>query len=184
MSPHEADELRALGERLIAIADGRRDNRISTENGHLVEAAQREVNRRRSRRPIEEEAKIGDPGWDMLLDLYVMEAFGRRVSITSAAIAANMPLSTGLRYIGKLIESGFAYREQDGHDARRTYLRLSFSGKDVVERAMRVATEAEAIATSRINPRGVGQSAAGGRLQLDFSAEALVRHCGALGSKR
>ena len=43
-------------------------------------------------RPIAEfRGCTAEPGWDMLLDLYLGELMGRKTSVTSACIAARVP---------------------------------------------------------------------------------------------
>ena len=76
---------------------------------------------------------FGDPGWDLMLDLYIAQASGKRVSVTSAAIGSGKPMSTGLRWVKLLIEHGLIIREADPHDGRRSYLHLTDSALDALE---------------------------------------------------
>jgi hypothetical protein len=76
---------------------------------------------------------FGDPGWDLMLDLYVAQAGGKRVSVTSAAIGSGKPMSTGLRWVKLLIERSLVIREADPYDGRRSYLRLTSSAYDAME---------------------------------------------------
>jgi hypothetical protein len=66
-----------------------------------------------------------DPVWPILLDLYIHMAEGRRVCISDACIAARVPSTTALRYIGELVAHGAVERVPDPHDRRRTHLRLA-----------------------------------------------------------
>lgn len=66
-----------------------------------------------------------EPAWDILLDLFVSEREGREVSVSSACIAANVPSTTGLRWLGVLEEQGAILREPHPSDRRRINLRLS-----------------------------------------------------------
>ncbi|APR53126.1 MarR family transcriptional regulator [Sphingomonas koreensis] len=68
---------------------------------------------------------FADPAWDLLLDLFAARHLGRRVSISSACIAANVPPTTALRWIDKLVEDGVLLRENDPLDGRRSYLGLA-----------------------------------------------------------
>jgi len=76
---------------------------------------------------------FGDPGWDLMLDLYIAQASGKRVSVTSAAIGSGKPMSTGLRWVKLLIEHCLIIREADPHDGRRSYLHLTDSALDALE---------------------------------------------------
>jgi len=61
---------------------------------------------------------FGEPAWDMLLDLFIHKAGGRRVSTTSLCMGGNVPQSTGLRYIARLEEEGLVYRFTPPDDQR------------------------------------------------------------------
>src|SRR4051812_45502045 len=45
---------------------------------------------------------FSDPSWDLLLDLFAAEQTGRRVSITSAFLAASTPTTTAVRCLKQL----------------------------------------------------------------------------------
>lgn len=71
---------------------------------------------------------FGEPAWDMLLDLYLSELQGRRVSISSLTIASNVPATTALRWIQKLIDVGLLQKKADPLDARRYWASLTERG--------------------------------------------------------
>jgi DNA-binding MarR family transcriptional regulator len=77
--------------------------------------------------------EFGEPVWDILLDLYVSHHSKRRISISSACIAANVPATTALRYISNLTNQGVIVRVPDASDARRVFITLS----DEIQRSMR-----------------------------------------------
>lgn len=68
---------------------------------------------------------FADPAWDMLLDLFAAELEQRRVSVSSLCIAAAVPPTTALRWIGTMHEEGLFRREADPIDRRRAYIVLS-----------------------------------------------------------
>jgi hypothetical protein len=72
-------------------------------------------------------AAFSEPAWDLMLDLFIARREGRRVSVTSAAIAANVPSTTALRWIMLLEEQGVVSREPDPRDRRRSWLCLEES---------------------------------------------------------
>lgn len=75
---------------------------------------------------------FADPAWDMLLDLAAARAEHRRVSVTSLAIAAAVPPTTALRWIGILIEEGLFERVEDDSDRRRAFISLTDKGANAV----------------------------------------------------
>lgn len=64
---------------------------------------------------------FADPAWDMLLDLFASELEGRRVSVSSLCIAAAVPPTTALRWIGAMHDAGLFERQADPNDRRRAY---------------------------------------------------------------
>lgn len=84
---------------------------------------------------------FGEPGWDLLLDLYVHRRRGKRISVTSACTAAGVPPTTALRWIGDLVDRGFIEREDDKADRRRALLSLTDAGERDVTRALVKAFE-------------------------------------------
>ena len=73
---------------------------------------------------------FADPAWDMLLDLYASELERRQVSVSSLCIAAAVPPTTALRWIGTLHDAGLFERKADPTDRRRAYIGLSAKGLD------------------------------------------------------
>ncbi|UUL82571.1 helix-turn-helix domain-containing protein [Sphingomonas qomolangmaensis] len=81
-------------------------------------------------------AMIGDPVWDVMLDLFVAHHEGRKVSVSSACIAACVPPTTALRWIRSLERCKLVVRTPDNHDGRRQLVALSAQGLLIVEEAM------------------------------------------------
>jgi hypothetical protein len=75
---------------------------------------------------------FADPAWDMLLDLTAARIEGKQVSVTSLCIAAAVPPTTALRWIGQMVEADLFQRVSDDIDRRRAFIALS----DKAERAM------------------------------------------------
>lgn len=67
---------------------------------------------------------FGEPGWDMLLDLKLAEHTGRRISVSSLAVASGVPPTTALRWIGVLEKRGLIQRTNDDEDRRKVHLTL------------------------------------------------------------
>jgi len=71
---------------------------------------------------------FADPAWDMLLDLFAAQLEHRRVSVSSLCIAAAVPPTTALRWIGTMHDAGLFERQADPSDRRRAYIALSTKG--------------------------------------------------------
>ncbi len=83
------------------------------------------IRARRLRGQYFEAELFADPAWDMLLDLFAASLERRRVSVSSLCIAAAVPPTTALRWIGTMHEAGLFGREADPGDRRRAYIVLS-----------------------------------------------------------
>jgi hypothetical protein len=75
---------------------------------------------------------FADPAWDILVDLFASAMERRPVSVSSACVAAAVPPTTGLRWIGTLESRGLIFRVADPDDHRRTYLQLSEAAEDAI----------------------------------------------------
>lgn len=81
--------------------------------------------RHRNRYFAELSGMFEEAAWDILLDLFISEREGREVPVSSACIAAHVPHTTALRWLGVLEDRGALLREPDPSDKRRINLRLS-----------------------------------------------------------
>lgn len=97
------------------------------EGAHYRDVAVRLYKERRARDAHLPVAKgfLGEPVWDMLLDLFIAGEEGRLVSVSSASIGACTPSTTGLRRIAQLIAKGLVRRTSDPFDGRRGMLGLT-----------------------------------------------------------
>ncbi len=75
-----------------------------------------------------EPALFADPAWDILLDLAAARIEGRMVAVSSLCIAAAVPATTALRWIGRMTSTGLLVRTQDAADKRRALITLSDRG--------------------------------------------------------
>jgi DNA-binding MarR family transcriptional regulator len=75
---------------------------------------------------------FSDPAWDILLDLMAADLAEQAVSVSSACAAAQVPFSTGLRYVNRLVRADLAVRFDDPNDKRRDLLRISDNGRAVM----------------------------------------------------
>lgn len=82
-----------------------------------------------------------DPAWDMLLDLFAADLEGKRVSVSSLCIAAAVPPTTALRWIGRMSDAGLLRREADPDDRRRAFMGLSARARDDMARCWRAVRQ-------------------------------------------
>jgi hypothetical protein len=66
-----------------------------------------------------------DPSWDILLELFVSTLEGRKVTVSTACMAACAPTTTALRHIAYLVQENLVVRRPHPADARSTYLELT-----------------------------------------------------------
>lgn len=105
---------------------------IPTDTTQLRERAAR-IYRLRRLRSRYLDLPLGEPAWDMLLDLYCSHDRSRPVSTKSVSLASGAPLTTALRYLDMLAERGLVERSDDPNDGRRTFISLSVKGVVAME---------------------------------------------------
>ena len=92
--------------------------------------------RRRERAFGPHASLLADPAWDIMLDLFAAHAEDRRVSVSSACVAACVAPTTALRWIASLERRDLIERRPDERDGRRAFLSLSAAGLAIVEQAL------------------------------------------------
>lgn len=100
----------------------------SAEAPGLLELARDELSARRDREKALPADLFAEPAWDLLVDLFIHHLQGKRVSTTSACLAASCPTTTALRYIDVLLERGLVVRHPSKADGRIKFVELSASG--------------------------------------------------------
>lgn len=140
--PHDIRELAATLLRLADALDQQWDGsnvrsifrwpselaRIERNAFNLALKARSLYERRGRRRDFVPGDLLGEPAWDMLLDLFMQFAGGAQVSTTSLCVASRVPASTALRYIAALEEAGLVQRSDSEFDKRVTFVRLTERG--------------------------------------------------------
>lgn len=71
---------------------------------------------------------FGEPAWDMLLELFACELAQLRMTTSQLCVAAAVPATTALRWIGNLEQVGLIVRSDDPLDGRRVFVRLTQKG--------------------------------------------------------
>lgn len=70
----------------------------------------------------------GEPGWDILLELYMAEFEQRKVSVSGACYASEAPFTTALRWLERLEGKSWLGRTPDARDGRRFWVNLTDDG--------------------------------------------------------
>jgi DNA-binding transcriptional ArsR family regulator len=136
------DVLRALSLALEEIAEDDEDGEVKPPKvlgsvdalevernaDRLAEIAGREYRARRSREGYFDRKLLGEPAWDIMIDLFIQQSSGKTVSVTSAAIASQVPVTTALRHLAALQKAGLVERMRSAADARVKLLRLTREG--------------------------------------------------------
>lgn len=153
---HAADELREMGHQLIRMADEMsfepRERKAKPEREFeeydlrsLAGKAGQLYKIRQMRNKIFPSSIFGEPAWDIMLDLFMMFSKNKRVSVTSACVASNVPATTALRWIEVLCGKGMIERIASEQDARVTYLQLTKLGLSKMSEVLAWYAEDQAI---------------------------------------
>lgn len=68
---------------------------------------------------------MGEPAWDILLDIYACQLEGVRLPVTAVGLLAGIPSATAQRWIKRLTQQGMLMRIADPQDRRRAHVTLS-----------------------------------------------------------
>lgn len=77
---------------------------------------------------------FANPAWDMILDLYRSLLSGHEVSISSLALASNVPPTTARRSIAAMVKADLALYQPDPSDRRRIYVKITPTGVQALRR--------------------------------------------------
>jgi len=68
---------------------------------------------------------LSNPGWNILLDLFIQRSERKPVSMISVCIAANAPTSTALRYVQAMLDSGMIVKTHSADDSQELLVELA-----------------------------------------------------------
>lgn len=103
---------------------------------HDARQLRRLIRQRQLRTRFFDAGLFADPAWDMLLDLAASRIEGKAVSVSSLCIAAGVPPTTALRWIGQMVDAGLFVRIRDAEDRRRAFIALSDRAAEAMGRYM------------------------------------------------
>ena len=84
------------------------------KNDHMASLAAAILDFRRSRSKILPPDLFAEPAWDLLLELFVADAEGRRLTARHVCDRANVPPSVMSRWLKHLSQSGFVVGDGKG----------------------------------------------------------------------
>ncbi len=80
---------------------------------------------------------FGEPGWDILLDLFIAYEKGKSQSVSTTCIGACVPQTTGLRWIALLEREGLVHSWHGERDGRYRMLGLTPAGVEKMVRYLK-----------------------------------------------
>jgi hypothetical protein len=117
------------------------DNAERLTNHYLATVAIEELTLHRSRSSHIDADLLGEPAWNILLDLFVARIQGREIMVTSACIASCAPQTTALRYVSVLEQRGLISRRNCELDGRMQFLELTEGAFEKIRRALAAFAE-------------------------------------------
>lgn len=90
-----------------------------------IETVRDVIDARRLRTQFFDTRLLGEPAWDMLLELFHAEIAKHSISLTSLSVAASVPAATALRWIKVMIEADLVRFPAESSDARCEHVELS-----------------------------------------------------------
>jgi len=97
-------------------------------NDGILNAARRAWKARRERQRIFGHAIIADPGWDILLALFIARIERREVTVSGASSAIGVSAPTLLRWVAQLIEAKLVSSAANGSNPGDRFLTLTDEG--------------------------------------------------------
>ena len=118
---------------------------VQRDSSDLRGFAQAIYDRRRLRSRVLPRALLGEPAWDMLLDLFANDPVRTGLTTKSVCLAADVPYSTAWRCLGALEADGLIARFDDARDGRRSLVRLTDYGEAAVCKCLGTAVPARSL---------------------------------------
>lgn len=88
--------------------------------------ARRTARRRLLRRHIVGSKRyLGEPAWDMLIDLFIQHCEEKKISTGDLCVSSSLPLSTALRLVQRMCDDGLIHKTADNTDGRRQFVELN-----------------------------------------------------------
>lgn len=102
---------------------------LDTSRGALIARAREEFGNRHRRTTIFERSMFGEPAWDMLLALYILDVSGQRQTTGALMQFSGAPITTARRWLDYLVGNGLALRSHHPTDQRVMFISLTEKGR-------------------------------------------------------
>lgn len=100
----------------------------SSQPPEAVKLARRVKSARNYRSTFLHSDLFGEPGWDLMLALYIAEGEGYRLRISEICDESGVPATTALRWIDKLVSMGLARKRANPTDMRSSFIEITEQG--------------------------------------------------------
>lgn len=127
LSPTDARELA----RLLRLLEGAQTDSPDRGPSELKRQARAVISERHRRARFFGRAMLGEPAWDMLLQLYVSDH--GRLAIRDLVLMTEEPKTTALRWISYLEKKGLVERRPDPMDRRLIVIELLDRGRQLLD---------------------------------------------------
>lgn len=104
-----------------------------TSRAALIARAREEFGNRRRRTSIFERSMFGEPAWDMLLALYILDVSGQRQTTGALMQFSGAPITTARRWLDYLVGNGLVLRSHHPTDQRVMFVSLTEKGRNALD---------------------------------------------------
>ena len=73
-----------------------------------------------------------DASWEILLDLFIAKNTHKKLIVSDLGLTANIPATTVLRHLARLVDDGYVRRDYDPFDRRKFYVRITEHGSNMM----------------------------------------------------
>lgn len=131
-SPQSPDSRPANAwDQLKGISD--REALAKVDEESLYQIARATIKSRRLRARFMPAPMFGEPAWDMLLALYIVDKRGARETISKLCLSSGAPATTALRWLDYLQQHKLVARRQSSTDRRVVFIDLTDLGRQSIE---------------------------------------------------
>lgn len=106
---------------------------VNLDRKALVEKARRVLFNRRHRAKMFKKGMFGEPAWEMLLVLYVVDQGGRRHTIGSLTEVSGATMTTALRWLEFLEGERLIHRREHPTDRRSVFIELTDEARHALD---------------------------------------------------
>ena len=100
----------------------------------LIAEARKTVIDRKRRAQLFPKQMFGEAAWDLLLGLYIFDAEGPRFTVSNILNFADVPPTTGLRWLCYLEQEGLVTRREHPTDGRSALIDLTAKAREALDK--------------------------------------------------